>query len=76
MSIFTPEKRGGYLFILSMIVAKISLVVVFGVIAFEGYIRWTVNQNFTLLGGFELEALTICAFALLLGLTYINRAEK
>ena len=51
------------------------LVVVVAVSAFEAYVRWYINLNFTSLGGFELEALTIGAFALLLWSLHSSHAK-
>lgn len=50
-----------------------SLLVVFGVTAAQGYIRWKINQNFTLLGGYELEVLTVSTSALLFALLLVSR---
>lgn len=36
--------------------------------AVQAYVRWKINQNFTFLGGVELEALTVASFALLIAL--------
>lgn len=60
---------------LSLGVVLLSLLSVFGVSIFQGYIRWTINQNFTLLGGGELEALTVCSFGLLYLLSRHHRAR-
>ena len=54
----------------------ISLVGVLAIVGFQIYVRWTINQNFTFLGGGELEVLTASAFALTLGLAYIYRADE
>jgi hypothetical protein len=69
---FNKENRGEALFYISLVAAVLSLVAAFGVSAGNAYIRWTLNQNFTFLGGWELEALTLGAFGLLFGLTYIQ----
>lgn len=57
------------------IVAVLAIIVVFGLVLAQTYVRWSVNQNFTFLGGNELEALTLSAFALLIGLAYIHRSR-
>lgn len=59
-----------------MVFAKLSVLIAFGFIGFEAYVRWSLNQNFTFLGGWELEALTVSAFGLMFGLNYLNRAHK
>ncbi len=53
----------------------LSLLAVLGIVGFQIYVRWTVNQNFTFLGGSELEVLTASAFALTLGLSYVYRGN-
>ena len=50
-----------------------SLVAVLAIVGLQVYVRWFINQNFTFLGGGELEVLTVSSFALTLGLAYINR---
>jgi len=75
MNIFSPERRERLVFWSSVLVAKISLLLVFALIGFEIYVRWFINQNFTFLGGFELEALTASAFAFTFGVLYLNRAR-
>lgn len=57
----------------ALLSAIIIFVLVFVIGAWEMYVRWKMNQNFTLLGGFELEALTVSATALILGLMYWYR---
>lgn len=57
------------------IAAVLAVVIVFGLVIAQGYVRWSVNQNFTFLGGNELEALTLAAFGLLFGLAYIHRSR-
>jgi len=54
----------------------LALAVVLLIISFEIYVRWFVNKDFALLGGFELEALTISAFALILGMVYRYRSGE
>ncbi|HVV39112.1 MAG TPA: hypothetical protein VHD31_02180 [Candidatus Paceibacterota bacterium] len=76
MKLFTHEIRGHVLFIFSFVVVLLAFIAVLGVSIFQGYIRWSLNQNFTLLGGWELEALTASAFALLFGLLYLHRTTR
>lgn len=63
-------------FIMGVIIAAIWMVAVAGLIVAQIYIRWAINQNFTLLGGYELETLTASVFALILGLVYLHRSGK
>lgn len=61
---------------LSFISLIVSLLLTFGFIAAQTYVRWTINQNFTFLGGDELETLTASSFALLIVLAYIYRPHS
>ncbi|HVU80199.1 MAG TPA: hypothetical protein VHD37_02435 [Candidatus Paceibacterota bacterium] len=70
---FNKENRGEALFYISLTAAVLSLVAAFAAAAADAYIRWTINQNFTFLGGWEQEALTLGAFGLLFGLAYLSR---
>jgi hypothetical protein len=70
---FNRENRGETLFYISLVAAVLSLVAAFAAAAGNAYVRWTLNQNFTFLGGWEQEALTLGAFGLLFGLAYLNR---
>lgn len=70
------EKRERLIFHSSVIVSVITLLVVFAFIGFQTYVRWKINQNFTVLGGNELEVLTISVFALIFGVVYIHRPER
>jgi hypothetical protein len=57
------------------IIAILAIVLTFILIIAQAYVRWSVNQNFTFLGGNALEALTLAAFGLIWGLAYIHRAR-
>jgi len=72
----TQERRSTLVFRLSFISVILALAVVLLIISFEIYVRWFVNKDFALLGGFELEALTISAFALILGMVYRYRSGE
>ena len=72
----TQEFAEWLAFIFSFISMAIGLITVFVLVGLEIYIRWTINQTFTLLGGNELAALIISVFALTLGLAYIYRPTK
>jgi len=61
------------IFRFSAAVAALALCIVFVLTIAQVYVRWSVNQNFTFLGGNELEVLTFSSFALLLGLAYLHR---
>lgn len=68
--------RERFTFIMGVVIAALWMLLVTGLIIAQIYIRWTINQSFTLLGGFELEALTFSVFALILGLVYLHRSGK
>lgn len=69
----TYERRQTVLFRFVYISAIVMLFVVLITAGFELYVRWFVNKDFILLGGFELEALTISVSALILGMAYLYR---
>ena len=70
------QKREQLLFYFSFGIAAIVLLFVAVIVGATIYVRWSVNQNFTFLGGNELEALTIGACALLISLVYVYRPRK
>lgn len=74
MNTLTPERRQALVFRLAFISTVLALIIVFAIIGGEVWVRWTMNQNFAFLGGFELEALTLSAFALVFGLAYLHRS--
>lgn len=45
-----------------------------GIAAFEVWVRWTFNQNFSFLGGNGLTGLAILAAAQMLGLVWLLRS--
>jgi len=73
MNTSTPEGRETLVFRLAVISTLVFLVIILAITGFELYVRWFVNKDFTFLGGFELEALTLSAGALILGLLYAYR---
>ncbi len=72
-SMETSGKRQKVVLWIALVSVLLSLVLTFGLIIAQVYVRWTVNQNFTFLGGGELETLTASTFILLLGLLYVYR---
>ncbi|OGG57066.1 hypothetical protein A3D71_02820 [Candidatus Kaiserbacteria bacterium RIFCSPHIGHO2_02_FULL_55_20] len=46
-----------------------------GITVFEVYVRWTLNQNFSVLGGDGLAGLAILVAAQILGLVWLSRSE-
>ncbi len=67
------EKRQHAIYWLALVGAVASLVLVFVICILEMYIRWKINQNFTLLGVGELPALAFIGTALSLGIMYWYR---
>lgn len=72
----TQERRQTLAFRLAFITAVVATITVFLLIGLEVYVRWIVNRDFVFLGGFELEALTISTFILILGVIYLFRPER
>lgn len=70
------ETKQKVVFWLSLSTTTLSALALFGFIIAQTYIRWTVNQNFTFLGGFELEALTLLVLGQVAMLAYIHRSEN
>ena len=70
------EKRQNVVYWLSIITFIISLILLLGFVGVQTYVRWKVNQNFSFLGGFELEALTLLVLGQIATLSYIHRAER
>ena len=69
----SPRDRSRPLFLFSAGLVALSLLFVIVMTAVQIYVRWNVNQNFTFLGGNELEAITVGAFALLIALVCTHR---
>lgn len=72
MSKFISEKT---VYKVSFIIAWAFVLVIAGFIAAQSYIRWTINQNFTFIGGFGLEALILGTFALIIALLFAKNRE-
>ena len=53
----------------------LTLLGVAGITVFEIYVRWTLNQNFSSLGGDGLAGLAILAAAQMLGLVWLSRSQ-
>ena len=70
----TPaEQRQSLLFTVAMTVLISTGVVLIAMIGLESYVRYVVNLNFAFVGGFELEALTIGMFTLIIAMMYLYR---
>jgi hypothetical protein len=70
------EKHERTVYRISMVMSAVASVVILLLIVAQAYVRWFKNQEFTFLGGFELEALTVGTFALLVGLAHAYKPKK
>ena len=72
----TPtEKQQCTIYWISLVSAILMLALGVFISAFEMYVRWQVNKDFTFLGGGELAALTVSGTALMLGLMHWSRSR-
>ena len=71
MSIISEGKRHPVM-ILALVLSVAAILAAFGLIIAQAYVRWSMNLNFTFLGGNVLEALLIAGFGTLLGLIHIR----
>lgn len=62
------ERREALVFKLAFISIIVVSVIVALLLGLEVYVRWYLNKDFVFLGGFELEALTVSVFALIIGM--------
>lgn len=69
----SSDKQQKRVFKLAFFTSLLSLFIVGLLVIAQTYVRWTLNQNFTFLGGSEFEALTVSSFALTLGLAFLHR---
>ena len=75
MHLLARERVQTAVFWFAFISAILLLVVVLALVGFEAYIRWTINKDFSFLGGFELETLTASAAVLTLGIARLYRPQ-
>jgi hypothetical protein len=61
----TSEKRSQLISSVTSVLAIIAVLAAFGFIIAQAYVRWSLNQNFTFLGGNVIEALLIAGFGTL-----------
>jgi len=67
------EEKQGIIFMCSLVVSVVFVLLSLTVIGLEAYVRWTINQDFTFLGGNGLAALVVSSSALLIGLSLAHR---
>ena len=68
----TINSEGKRPVLLALILSILTILVALGLIAVQAYVRWSLNQNFTFLGGNVLEAMLIAGFGTLVGLIHIR----
>ncbi|MBI4079987.1 hypothetical protein HY414_02060 [Candidatus Kaiserbacteria bacterium] len=61
---------------LYLVATAISYISFIKLVGLEAYVRWSLNQDFTFLGGFGLEALGLLVLGQTLGLLYLLRSER
>lgn len=71
-----PEKRGQFVFCLAYTTAILSVISVFAITGFEAYVRWSLNKDFSVLGGSSLAALIVASFVLITSMMYAYRSEN
>ncbi len=76
MNNLVQEGRRTLVFRFAFTIATLTLAIVLIVIGLETYIRWFMSKDFTFLGGFELETLTVSVFALIIGMMYTYRSGE
>ena len=73
MKNITPEKRAKLVFFLAYTSAALAVLSILAITGIEAYVRWTLNKDFTFLGGSSLSALVISAFVLMACMVYAYR---
>lgn len=68
------ETRGNFVYRLSATAALVFLLALAGLTTAEAYVRWSMNQNFSFLGGSGLLGLGVVALGLVLGLIYSQKS--
>lgn len=66
------EPKQTWVAMATFVLALISILSAFGFIIAEAYVRWSLNQNFTFLGGNVLEVLLVVGFGALAGLLLVR----
>lgn len=70
---FNKEGQESFVRTFSIGIAVISMVATLALAALEAYVRWTLNKDFTFLGGSTLAALAVSSFGLLAALLFVTR---
>ena len=76
MNTLTPANRELIVFWLALISAVVAVVGAVALVGIEAYVRWTLNKDFTFLGGSSLAALIVSAFVLVTGMVYAYRPKN
>lgn len=69
-----PSKHRMILFWVLAVAAAVTGLAVIGITGFEIYVRWVVNQNYTVLGGDGLPGLMLLLSAEILSLVWLTRS--
>lgn len=70
------NSRETLIYRIGIISTILSGVLFFGIILCELYIRWKINQDFTLLGNLELPALAMLLLGLIAVLSFTHKSER
>ncbi len=70
------EHRETFAFYLASVSATMASLSIFAILTAQAYIRWSINKDFVVIGGFELEVLTFSTFLLILGILFLYRPQK
>lgn len=72
----TKETRESVVFWTALISTLLSVGLFFALISTEAYIRWTLNKDFTMLGGFTSSTLGLLALGQVAALIFAHRSGR
>lgn len=61
---------------LAVLVAIVFALAALGAVGFEAYVRWFINQEFSVLGGNALGALIVGSSAIIVGLLFSKKTSN
>ncbi|MDB5238253.1 MAG: hypothetical protein JWM46_523 [Candidatus Kaiserbacteria bacterium] len=67
------HSRESFIYRITMASTIFSAVLFFVIVLLELWIRWKINQNFTMLGNFELPSLALLLLGQLAVLSFVHR---
>lgn len=68
--------RRNTLVLIYIVVLCITFVLFVALLMAEAYVRWTMNQNFSFLGGSGLQSLAVLLFSQFAGLAYLLKTDS